>query len=117
MFLCLDAHIVEKDIWLEKDTVRHTLTNLGKLKKQTPVSIQKKPTILPTIETPRGGMSYNPSLEDHQNLLKEIADKEETLIKRDQHLNRVTTKMFKRMSATQKEVIVIHIYTNLNPLS
>ncbi|KAL3280681.1 hypothetical protein HHI36_003918 [Cryptolaemus montrouzieri] len=35
-------------------------------------------------------MSYNPSFEDHQDLLKNISEKEQKLIKRDQHLNRVT---------------------------
>jgi hypothetical protein len=49
-------------------------------------------------------MSYNPSYRDHQNLLQEVANKELTLIKEEKHLNRVTTKMFSRVTEDEKEV-------------
>jgi nucleolar protein 53 len=49
-------------------------------------------------------MSYNPSYRDHQTLLQEVANKELILIKEEKHLNRVTSKMFSRVTEDEKEV-------------
>lgn len=52
-------------------------------------------------------MSYNPSLKDHQALLQEIAKDEMKLIKEEKHIERVTTKMFKKVSPETKEVTIV----------
>lgn len=89
--------------WMSPDTVRHTMIQFGVKKKRLPASLHKKPSVLPAIEVPHPGTSYNPSYEDHQNLLQEVAQKELNLIKEEKHLERVTTKMFKKVSAAEKE--------------
>lgn len=83
--------------WMSSDTIRHTLTHFGVKKKRIPISLRKKPSNIPAVEPPHPGMSYNPSFEDHQNLLHEVAQKEIELIKEEEHLNRVTTKMFRKV--------------------
>ncbi|XP_076757385.1 ribosome biogenesis protein NOP53 [Xylocopa sonorina] len=93
--------------WMSPDTIRHTLTHFGVKKKRIPTSLHKKPSILPAVEAPHPGTSYNPSYEDHQKLLHEIAQKEMELIKEEKHLARVTTKMFKKVSAEEKEDDII----------
>ncbi|XP_034184759.1 ribosome biogenesis protein NOP53 [Osmia lignaria lignaria] len=89
--------------WMSPDTVRHTLTHFGAKKRRIPISVRKKPSALPAIEAPHPGTSYNPSFEDHQTLLHQIAKKEMELIKEEQHLKRVTTDMFKKVSVEEKE--------------
>ncbi|XP_008557623.1 ribosome biogenesis protein NOP53 [Microplitis demolitor] len=89
--------------WLSSDTIRHTLANKGLNKRKTPGSVHKKTSVLPAIEPPHPGMSYNPSFEDHQDLLRKVAEKEMKLIKEEKHLERVTTKMFKKVTPEQKE--------------
>ena len=90
-----------KDIdtnWLSLDTVRHTLTHFGVKKKRIPTSLRKRPSNIPAVEPPHPGISYNPSFQDHQHLLREVVQKEMEFIKEEEHLNRVTTKMFKKVS-------------------
>ncbi|XP_076299144.1 ribosome biogenesis protein NOP53 [Lasioglossum baleicum] len=89
--------------WMSPDTIRHTMIQFGVKKKRLPASLHKKPSVLPAIEVPHPGTSYNPSYEDHQNLLREVAGKEMELMKEEKHLERVTTKMFKKVSAAEKE--------------
>ncbi|XP_035733180.1 ribosome biogenesis protein NOP53-like [Vespa mandarinia] len=89
--------------WMTSDTIRHTLTHMGIKKRKLPTSLHKKPSVLPAIEAPHPGTSYNPSYKDHQDLLNEIAKKELELMKEEAHLNRVTTKMFKKVSLDEKD--------------
>lgn len=93
---------------------------MGKLRKRVPESLRKKLSVLPSVEAPHPGTSYNPSLKDHQTLLNEIAQKEMKIIKEEKHIERVTTKMFKRVPAEKREVryliqiIIYFIQTGLN---
>lgn len=89
--------------WMTSDTVRHIYSHMGLKKRKIPTSLRKKPSALPAIEVPHPGTSYNPSYEDHQNLLREVAQKELELMKEEAHLNRVTTHMFKKVSTDEKE--------------
>lgn len=84
--------------WMSTDSVRHTIKHLGVSKRKLPSSLHKKTSILSAIEIPHPGTSYNPSYTDHQELLNDIAQKELKLIKEEEHLNRVTTHMFKKVS-------------------
>ncbi|CAD1468186.1 unnamed protein product, partial [Heterotrigona itama] len=95
-----------KDIdtnWMSSDTVRHTLTHFGVKKKRIPASLRKRPSNIPAVESPHPGISYNPSFQDHQNLLCEVVRKEKEFIKEEEHLKRVTTKMFKKVSPEERE--------------
>lgn len=84
--------------WMSPDSLRHTVKHLGIKKRKLPSSLRKKPSVLPAIEVPHPGTSYNPSYVDHQNLLHEVAQKELELMKHQAHLNRVTANMFKKAS-------------------
>ncbi|XP_034941194.1 ribosome biogenesis protein NOP53 [Chelonus insularis] len=84
--------------WLTSETLKHTLAIKGVKKRNIPKTIHTKPSILPAVEPPHPGTSYNPSYEDHQSLLHEVAEKEIKLMKQEAHLDRVTTKMFKKVS-------------------
>lgn len=89
--------------WLTNDTLRHNRQGLGKLRKEIPKSLYKKPVIAEAVEAPHPGTSYNPSLKDHLELLKEVADVESQKIKKEKHIDRVTTKMFARVTPAAKE--------------
>lgn len=95
--------------WMSEETVRHNLIGLGKFKVRAPKTFMKgskieNASILPAIEIPHPGASYNPSLTDHQNLLKEVVEKEEKLIKEEAHIQRVTTDLFSKVTAHEKHV-------------
>lgn len=52
---------------------------------------------------PHPGTSYNPTLKDHQALLAAVEERELKIIKQEEHLNRVTTSMFKKVSAEERD--------------
>ncbi|XP_011874083.1 PREDICTED: uncharacterized protein CG1785 [Vollenhovia emeryi] len=89
--------------WMSSDSVRHTVSHLGMRKRKIPSSLHKKPSVLPAVEIPHPGTSYNPSYKDHQQLLQEAALEELKLIKQEEHLDRVTTLMFKRISVKKRD--------------
>lgn len=102
--LDLNSVDVEDKQWLSADTVRHTCTGLGKLRKAIPRSLNRKPNAIAAVPLPHPGTSYNPSLADHQQLLNEVAQDELKKIKEQKHLERVTTRMFSKVAPEQKEV-------------
>lgn len=55
------------------------------------------------VAIPHPGTSYNPSKKDHEDLLKNVIEFEEKIIKNEDHLNRVTTSMFDKMTAEQRD--------------
>ncbi|CAG9567766.1 unnamed protein product [Danaus chrysippus] len=55
------------------------------------------------IEVPHPGVSYNPSYQEHQALLSEVVQHEQKMMKRQAHLNRVTTNMFSKVTQGEKE--------------
>lgn len=85
------------------------LKSIGKLKVRPSRTFAKdpakaRPTNLPGTEAPHPGMSYNPSFKDHQDLLKQIVDREQTLMREEAHLERVTSSMFSSISPAENEV-------------
>lgn len=95
---------IEKSEWVDDVTKRHTTLNLGTAKKRVGKAPEKAPTAIPPVEVPHPGLSYNPSLEDHQDLLRQVVEKEKKLIKEEKHLERVTKDMLKKIPSSQKEV-------------
>lgn len=103
---------VPKDVnneWFTSDTVRHTLANTGRKRKRVPENLCKRPSVLPAVEIPHPGTSYNPSFSDHQDLLREVAEKQLKFEKEEAHLNRVTTKMFQKVFLYNLYYIIIII--------
>ncbi|XP_050681785.1 ribosome biogenesis protein NOP53 [Leptidea sinapis] len=56
------------------------------------------------VELPHGGISYNPAFADHQELLQSVVQHEQKMMKKEEHLHRVTTKMFSRVTAKEKQM-------------
>lgn len=48
-------------------------------------------------------MSYNPAPEDHQALIDQVVEREEGIIKKEQHLKRVTTSMFSKVTPEERD--------------
>ncbi|XP_053212525.1 ribosome biogenesis protein NOP53-like [Panonychus citri] len=64
----------------------------------------KRPSILPAIDEPHPGMSINPTLEDHQELMKKAVDVELAKIKKEKTLDRILGKKPKK---TETEMMKI----------
>lgn len=91
-----------QDEWVTNNAKKHNLRGVGiPIKKLR--SLRKK-THLPAVEPPHPGMSYNPSFEDHQDLLKIVAEKEVKLIKEEEHLIRCTKNMFQKVTPDSRDV-------------
>ncbi|XP_055944989.1 ribosome biogenesis protein NOP53-like [Argiope bruennichi] len=67
----------------------------------------QKPSLLPAVEVPHSGTSYNPDFFDHQDLLREAVKVEESKQKEEMHLKRVLTDMFpsKAEAPTQESIL------------
>ncbi|KAJ8956766.1 hypothetical protein NQ314_006640 [Rhamnusium bicolor] len=94
---------IEQDEWASNNTKKHNLRGTGVSVKSTRKSVTEKKSPLPTIEPPHPGMSYNPSYEDHQDLLRIVADEEIKLIKEEEHLTRCTRGMFQKVSEEKRD--------------
>ena len=57
---------VKANEWLESQTKTHTLKNTGKVQRKLPSDLNQKMSMLPAVEVPHAGASYNPSFKDHQ---------------------------------------------------
>lgn len=55
------------------------------------------------VAIPHPGTSYNPSKKDHEDLIESVIEFEEKIIRKEDHLNRVTTSMFDKMTAQQRD--------------
>lgn len=63
------------------------------------------------IPVPHPGTSYNPSLKDHQDLMAMVTGYEETIIRKEDHLNRVTTAMFDKVTPAQRDANKLKDFT------
>lgn len=89
--------------WISQEAKDHYLMLTPFRRMNVPPSISSRPNLIPGVQLPHPGMSYNPSLEDHQDLLQKVAAKEEAERKREEHLDRVTSAMFNRLSKEESE--------------
>ncbi|XP_028138186.2 ribosome biogenesis protein NOP53 [Diabrotica virgifera virgifera] len=87
--------------WVDKNAKKHNLRGVGVAVKKT--RSRKLATNIPAIEPPHPGMSYNPSYADHQDLLQKVAEKEQKLIKEENHLRRVTSGMFSKVTESKRD--------------
>jgi len=87
---------VDTDEWVAPETKVHTKKNSGKLvpKASLARSTDSSGTLLPAVELPHAGASYNPSLGDHQDLLWRAAIVEMEKDKEVMRIERATTLMF-----------------------
>jgi len=81
--------------WLEKETKTHTAVWTSKhVPKESKNRNQKSQTLLPAVEVPHPGQSYNPALADHQDVLWKAALVEIAKEKEEMRIERATTGMF-----------------------
>ncbi|XP_030567398.1 ribosome biogenesis protein NOP53 [Drosophila novamexicana] len=89
--------------WISRDLAVHIAGNIGRKVVKTHASLHHKTTKAKKFEAPHPGMSYNPSLKAHQELLAHVVDREEGIIKKEQHLKRVTTSMFSKVTPEERD--------------
>ncbi|TDG40654.1 hypothetical protein AWZ03_012926 [Drosophila navojoa] len=89
--------------WISRDLALHVAGNIGRKVVKTHASLHHKTTKAKKFEAPHPGMSYNPSLKAHQELLAEVVEREESIIKKEQHLKRVTTAMFNKVTPEERD--------------
>ncbi|XP_015928213.1 ribosome biogenesis protein NOP53 [Parasteatoda tepidariorum] len=104
-----------KDIWGEEEKIDPEIRDLvlyrdeytKKRGPKVPFHLYQKPSLLPAVEVPHPGASYNPAFEDHQDLLSEAVEIEEVKQKGELHLKRVLTDMFptKANAPTQESIL------------
>lgn len=64
-------------------------------------------TFRSNVEIPVSGASYNPSIDDYNELKQTVVDKERKKIKHSEHLDRVVTQKFLKMSKEERESMVL----------
>lgn len=89
--------------WIEKHVTEHNLVNTGTPVAGVPKSAFHKRSQLNALPVPHPGTSYNPSLKDHQELMALVTDAEAGIIRKEDHLTRVTTAMFDKVTAAQRD--------------
>ncbi|KAM8721356.1 hypothetical protein ACLKA7_007257 [Drosophila subpalustris] len=89
--------------WISRDLAVHIAGNVGRKVVKTHSSLHHKTTKAKKFEPPHPGMSYNPSLKAHQDLLAKVVEHEEGVIKKEQHLKRVTTSMFSKVTPEERD--------------
>lgn len=89
--------------WYNKTLVEHNLKGLGKPKVRPPGELRVTRSKLKAVQPPHPGMSYNPTFDDHQELIEQVVAKEEIIIKRQERMERVVTKKFGKMTRDQVE--------------
>ncbi|KAH8317053.1 hypothetical protein KR074_001263 [Drosophila pseudoananassae] len=93
----------DKKGWISRDLALHVAGNVGKKVVKTHASLHHKTTKAKKFTLPHPGMSYNPSLQDHQELLQQVVEREEGIIKKEKHLKRVTTSMFSKVTPEERD--------------
>lgn len=92
-----------KNPWIDQNVTEHNLCNTGTPVANVPKSAYHKRSQLNAIPLPHPGTSYNPSFKDHQDLVDSVTAYESTIIRREDHLKRVTTSMFDKVTAAQRD--------------
>ncbi len=73
---------------------QHNLSQVGKRRRRLPRGLLKKTSALSAVEVPAAGASYNPSYQDHQELLYRAWQAEVNKDRRQHKLDYHTTRMF-----------------------
>ena len=86
--------IIDNDEWLETNTKLQNKNKTGNMSRRLPVDFHEKSSKLNAVEIPHAGMSYNPSLKDHQDILWKAAVVEMQKERADRKIEYHTTRMF-----------------------
>ncbi|XP_001662348.2 ribosome biogenesis protein NOP53 [Aedes aegypti] len=96
-----------KHEWFPEHVVLHHMKNTGKPLVKVAESTHAKPNAVQNVEIPASGASYNPSIDDYNELKQTVIEKERKKIKHSEHLDRVVTKKFIKMSKEEREAMVL----------
>ncbi|KAH8304726.1 hypothetical protein KR044_007262 [Drosophila immigrans] len=96
-------HLKDEKGWVSRDLAVHVAGNIGRKVVKVHSSLHHNTTKAKKFEAPHPGMSYNPSLNAHQELLQLVVEREEGVIKKEQHLKRVTTSMFSKVTPEERD--------------
>ena len=89
-----DKKKIESDEWLDDQTKNYIMKNTRNFTRKLPKDRHEKPSDLAPVEPPHAGLSYNPSLKDHQDLLWKAAVVEMNKERADRKIEYHTTRMF-----------------------
>ncbi|CAH0677541.1 unnamed protein product [Spodoptera exigua] len=89
------------DEFISPEAQLHNVLPTQRLRPKPPLA--KTVVTRAAVEAPHPGVSYNPSFQEHQELLQQVGQHEMKMMKREAHLNRVTTGMFRRVTQQEKE--------------
>ncbi|XP_064455594.1 ribosome biogenesis protein NOP53-like [Ornithodoros turicata] len=78
---------------LDEDSEKFINEYTKKRRPNIPLRRYQKPSLLPPVEVPHPGASYNPAYDDHQALLSEALTVEEKKLREEKHIERVLTNM------------------------
>jgi len=81
----------------------YTMEKTGKRVYHRPQSMFSKTTGLPAIEYPHPGTSYNPTIEDHQALIKQACQVEVTELEKEAKIRRQIGPMLTKIPVVQKD--------------
>ena len=82
----------------------YTMEKTGKRVYHRPQSMFSKTTGLPAIEYPHPGTSYNPTIEDHQALIKQACQVEVNELEKEAKIRRQIGPMLTKIPVVQKDV-------------
>lgn len=97
-----DKKVVALDLSDELKT--YTMEKTGKRIYSRPETMFSKTTKLKPVEYPHPGTSYNPTFQDHQDLLKQACDVEVNELKAEAKTRRRLGPMLKKIPIQKKEV-------------
>ncbi|XP_045778941.1 ribosome biogenesis protein NOP53 [Maniola jurtina] len=89
------------DDFISTEAQLHNVPVLQRLRPKPPPP--KTVVTRAAVEVPHPGVSYNPSFKEHQELLQEVVQHEQKMMKREAHLYRVTTGLFSKVTPQEKE--------------
>ncbi|XP_055586488.1 ribosome biogenesis protein NOP53 [Uranotaenia lowii] len=92
--------------WISESVVLHNMKNTGKPLVKVAASTHAKPNVVPNVELPSAGTSYNPSIDDYNELKEQVIEKERVIIKKAEHLDRVVTQKFTKLSKEDRDRII-----------
>lgn len=95
------------DEWFNPNVVLHHMKNSGKPIVKIAASTHTKPNAVPNIEMPASGTSYNPSVDDYNELKQKVIEEEQKKMKRSTHLDRVVTHKFSTVSKEERDALVM----------
>ena len=94
---------------LSDEVKTYTMEKTGSRVYSRPKSMFNKTSTLPAVEAPHPGTSYNPTLDDHQDLLQKACQVEAKEMLKEAKIRRQVGPMMTKVSAEQKEVIRVSI--------